>query len=274
MEMRARFKPRPQNASKDVQPQHRWPDSTVNRHFAFLRHVLMLAFKDGRLTYNPVSGVKFLQEQKRTRSLADMELTHLRQFLAPEHWTLVGLAIETGYDERNNSACSGIVWTWKMASSPSHAPMLKGGRTSHVAVSDSAQAMLRSLDSFLGSPWVFAKVKHPLQPQNPQSFVNNVYSPALRQAGITGANWHSLRHTAASRRIMAGVDLVSVKEILGHRDIQTTMRYSPLSPAHLRQAVNRGGLGDHLRTMTPTMPRFTSVTPGWRPLTGRLSGWN
>ena len=119
--MRARFKPRPQNASKDVQPQHRWPDSTVNRHFAFLRHVLMLAFKDGLLTYNPVSGVKFLQEQKRTRSLADMELTHLRQFLAPEHWTLVGLAIETGYDERNNSACSGIVWTWKMASSPSHA---------------------------------------------------------------------------------------------------------------------------------------------------------
>ena len=163
--MRARFKPRPQNASKDVQPQHRWPDSTVNRHFAFLRHVLMLAFMDGRLTYNPVSGVKFLQEQKRTRSLADMELTHLRQFLAPEHWTLVGLAIETGYDERNNSACSGIVWTWKMASSPSHAPMLKGGRTSHVAVSDSAQAMLRSLDSFLGSPWVFAKVKHPLQPR-------------------------------------------------------------------------------------------------------------
>jgi len=119
--------------------------------------------------------------------------------------------------------------------------MPKGDRTSNVAVSDSAQAMLRSLDSFLQSPWVFQKSKHPLQPQNPQSFVNNVYSPALR-------------HTAASRRIMAGVDLVSVKEILGHRDIQTTMRYSPLRPAHLRQAVNRGGLGDHLRTITPTMP--------------------
>jgi hypothetical protein len=73
------------------------------------------------LTRNPVSGVKFLQEQKRTRSLADMELTHLWQFLAPEHWTLVELAIETGYDERNNSACGGIVWTWRMASSPSHA---------------------------------------------------------------------------------------------------------------------------------------------------------
>ena len=40
---------------------------------------------------------------------------------------------------------------------------------------------------------------------------------------------------------MAGVDLVSVKEILGHRDIQTTLRYA-LAPGHLRDAVNRGSL--------------------------------
>ena len=41
---------------------------------------------------------------------------------------------------------------------------------------------------------------------------------------------------------MAGVDLVSVKEILGHRDIQTTLRYAHLAPGHLRDAVNRGSL--------------------------------
>ena len=41
---------------------------------------------------------------------------------------------------------------------------------------------------------------------------------------------------------MAGVDLVSVKEILGHRDIETTMRYAHLAPGHLRDAVNRGSL--------------------------------
>ena len=50
---------------------------------------------------------------------------------------------------------------------------------------------------------------------------------------------------------MAGVDLVSVKEILGHRDVATTMRYSHLSPTHLRQAVNMGSLGSHLRTSSP-----------------------
>lgn len=41
---------------------------------------------------------------------------------------------------------------------------------------------------------------------------------------------------------MAGVDLVSVKEILSHRDIQTTLRYAHLAPGHLQDAVNRGSL--------------------------------
>ena len=75
-----------------------------------------------------------------------------------------------------------------------------------------------------------------------RAFLRRSFESGLRQAGIAGACWHSLRHTAASRRVMAGVDLVSVKEILGHRDIQTTLRYAHLAPGHLRDAVNRGSL--------------------------------
>lgn len=41
---------------------------------------------------------------------------------------------------------------------------------------------------------------------------------------------------------MAGVDLYAVKHILGHEDIQTTMRYAHLSPGYLNEAVNRGSL--------------------------------
>jgi hypothetical protein len=76
------------------------------------------------------------------------------------------------------------------------------------------------------------------------------------QAGIQGACWHTLRHTAASRRIMAGVDLVAVKEILGHRDIVTTLRYSHLSPGHLQDAINRGSL-----IGTVTSPKHHEPTP-------------
>ncbi len=62
---------------------------------------------------------------------------------------------------------------------------------------------------------------------------------------------------------MAGVDLVSVKEILGHRNIQTTMRYSHLDPRHLRDAVNLGSLRETV-TKTVTGERNTyeaSVEP-------------
>jgi hypothetical protein len=76
--MRARLKPHPRNAPKDFQPKRRWSDATINRHFSFLRHVLMLALKDSKLTQNPVSGFKFFPEVKRTRFLSADELARLR----------------------------------------------------------------------------------------------------------------------------------------------------------------------------------------------------
>ena len=121
-------------------------------------------------------------------------------------------------------------------------PMPKGGKTHHVPLSDGAKALLRSLDTFLRSAWVFPGLKDPNQPMDSRAFLRRAFEPALRRAGITGASWHTLRHTAASRRVMAGVDLVTVKEFLGHRDIQTTLRYSHLTPTHLKEAVNRGSL--------------------------------
>jgi site-specific recombinase XerD len=38
---------------------------------------------------------------------------------------------------------------------------------------------------------------------------------------------------------MAGVDLTTVKELLGHKTIEMTMRYSHLSPSHKREAVGK-----------------------------------
>ncbi len=50
---------------------------------------------------------------------------------------------------------------------------------------------------------------------------------------------HSLRHTFASHLIMNGIDLTTVKTLLGHSDIQTTMIYAHLAPAHLVESVNK-----------------------------------
>jgi hypothetical protein len=94
--MRAKLKPRPKNKSKEAKQSRRWSDATINRHFAFLRHVLMLAVKDGKLTQSPASGLKFFPEQTRTRWLASIELEQLRGVMRPCDWHLVAFAVETG----------------------------------------------------------------------------------------------------------------------------------------------------------------------------------
>lgn len=60
---------------------------------------------------------------------------------------------------------------------------------------------------------------------------------ALKRAGIPRCRFHDLRHTFATRLVENGVDLVTVKELLGHSTIVTTMRCSHPSPKHKREAV-------------------------------------
>ena len=247
--MRAKLKPRPANAPKAFQQKRRWSDATINRHFAFLRHVLMLAVKDSKLTQNPVSGLKFFPEVKRTRFLSDDELTQLQGVMQQDAWKLVAFAIETGLRRGEQFR---LRWDQvDLGNGVLTLPLPKGGKTRHVPLSDEAKTILRSFGSFLRSAWVFPGLKDVTQPMDSRAFLRRSFEPGLRNAGIVGVCWHSLRHTAASRRVMAGVDLVSVKEILGHRDIQTTLRYAHLAPGHLRDAVNRGSLsGTGTKTVT------------------------
>ncbi len=67
--------------------------------------------------------------------------------------------------------------------------------------------------------------------------VYDAFRTACDQAGITDFRFHDLRHTFASHLIMAGADLVTVMELLGHVGINMTLRYSHLVPEHKAQAV-------------------------------------
>lgn len=52
---------------------------------------------------------------------------------------------------------------------------------------------------------------------------------------IGDAVYHTFRHTCASRLVQRGVELFHVKTWMGHKAIETTMRYSHLSPKHLEK---------------------------------------
>jgi integrase len=62
---------------------------------------------------------------------------------------------------------------------------------------------------------------------------------ACRKAGLPNVTWHTFRHTFASRLNGNGADLVTVKELLGHAHIKTTMRYAHTNREAKTKAVRR-----------------------------------
>jgi len=65
------------------------------------------------------------------------------------------------------------------------------------------------------------------------------FEPAVAKAQVADFTWHCLRHTFASRLVMAGVDLRTVQQLLGYKTLQMTVRYSHLAPEHQLAAVER-----------------------------------
>ncbi len=70
----------------------------------------------------------------------------------------------------------------------------------------------------------------------PVKNIKTSFRTAVKRAGLN-LRFHDLRHTYASWLVMAGVDIRTIQELLGHASIRMTSRYSHLAPSHLRKAV-------------------------------------
>ena len=67
--------------------------------------------------------------------------------------------------------------------------------------------------------------------------VRTAWEKVVAAAALVDFRWHDLRHHFASRLVVAGVPLNTVRELLGHSDIKMTLRYAHLAPGHMREAV-------------------------------------
>jgi site-specific recombinase XerD len=75
---------------------------------------------------------------------------------------------------------------------------------------------------------------------SPRAWFELVMKEAVKKnPSLQDVTWHIFRHTYISRLVMAGVDLRTVQELAGHKDIKMTVRYAHLAPAHKLAAVDR-----------------------------------
>jgi len=115
-----------------------------------------------------------------------------------------------------------------------HGKTAKSDTTRYIPLNDEALSMMKAWQTQTGqtSGLVF--------PNTQGKRFNNVkrsWATVLKPAGITGFRWHDLRHCFASQLVMAGVDLNTVRELMGHGDIKMALRYAHLAPEHKAAAV-------------------------------------
>jgi len=107
----------------------------------------------------------------------------------------------------------------------------KSGKGRHIPLNREARSVLEGWRASGTSRWVFESAGQPFDN------VNKAWGALVSAAEIENLRWHDLRHHFASKLVVAGVALNTVRELLGHSDLKMTLRYAHLAPGHMREAV-------------------------------------
>ena len=111
----------------------------------------------------------------------------------------------------------------------------KSGKTRHIPLNSEAVSVIKQWKKYRDKSALVFPAKDGERFNN----VKKSWGKLLTDAGINNFRWHDMRHDFASKLVMAGVDLNTVRELMGHATIQMTLRYAHLAPKHKADAVER-----------------------------------
>lgn len=242
--------------------------STANRNITRLRGVLSRAVEWGVLDENPLKVRKLkVDDRSRVRYLSTDEEAALREAMetrsgemrdardSANRWRmkrqkdlmadlrdirfvdhlepLVLLSINTGV--RRGEAFN-LTWAdvdLKNKLITVEGDTSKSGQTRHIPLNREALETLTKWRE-QGAPKGFV---FPGQNGSRLDNVKKSWAGLLKLAKVERFRWHDLRHTFASKLVMAGVPLNTVRDLMGHSDIKMTLRYAHLAPGTKAAAV-------------------------------------
>jgi integrase len=218
--------------------------ATINRYSAALGAVITWAMRR-RIApkgfIHPCRSVERRTENnEHTRFLADDERTRLldacRRSKWPKLYLLVLLALTTG---ARRGELLGL--RWRDIDLPGRVMHVDRTKNGDPKVLPLVPSVVEQLEQFLGadSALVFASKQRP----NQAYAFEQRWITALREAKVRGFRFHDCRHSCASMLARQGATLLEIGDLLGHRQVSMTKRYSHLASSHRSALVNRV-LGD------------------------------
>jgi integrase len=147
--------------------------------------------------------------------------------------TIVVLAINTGLRRGEIFGLRGADLDLDRAHLTVRGTGAKSGQTRYVPLNQEALNALKAWPTPDPTAYVF-----PGEIEDaPLTDIKTAWREIVKTAKLKDFTFHDLRHTFASKLVMAGVDLNTVRELLGHADITMTVRDAHLAPEHKAAAV-------------------------------------
>ncbi len=209
--------------------------ATVNRVLACLKHMVNKGVQwemASEETLKKVRNVKLLEENnERLRFLTVEECQNLIGCCSNHLSPIVTVALHTGM---RRGEILGLKWEQVDLN---HGFILldttKNGERREIPIDGTLEKMFENMPHGVESDYVFTD-----KDGNPYKSIKRSFGTACKRAGIHDFRFHDLRHTYASQMVMNGIDITTVKDLLGHKSLKMTLRYAHLAPGHKIKAVN------------------------------------